>query len=69
MLVLGVIPVDKQPLKVPMPRPAGIQGEVGSFGKSVDTPDAGVDLGEPMLLKLPRLVGEPDVVLRPLVLA
>ena len=47
----------------------GIQGVVGSFGEAVDPPDAGIDLYQPALLELSRLVSEPHVVFRPLVLA
>ena len=69
VLVFRIAPVDEQPLEVPVARAPGIQGVVGPFGEAVDPPDAGIDLHQPALLELSRLVGEPHVVFRPLVLA
>nr|DAF55469.1 MAG TPA: hypothetical protein [Podoviridae sp. ctgFL11] len=68
VFLVRIISVDEQPFEVPVGRAAGVQGIVGTLGKPVHAPDAGIDLGQPAFLELPRLVGEPHVIFRALVL-
>ena len=72
-VVLGIfpgaeVPVHKQPLEIAVGGAPGVQGVVGPFGVGIGSPDAGVNLPQPGLRHLPGLVGEPNVVLRPLIL-
>ena len=69
VLVFRIAPVDEQPLEVAVARAPGIQGVIGPFGEAVDPPDTGIDLHQPALLELSRLVGEPHIILSALVLA
>ena len=72
-VVLRVLPVlklsvHKKPLKIPVARPARVQCVVGALGEVVCPTDTCINLGNPALLHLPRLVRKPHVILRALVL-
>ena len=60
--------IHKQPLKVPMAGAAWIKGVIGALREVVCPTDTCINLGNPALLHLPRLVGKPHVILRALVL-
>ena len=52
-----------------MARPARVQGVVGTLWKVVCAADTGIDLRQPVLLKLSGLIGKPHIILSALVLS